>query len=88
MSWRPPDWKNPAQGMFDKCNQSYPQGIPKGYHIAQDAGFEEGYEAGADAIVEALKTKGSYIERSLYSNPLYIMWDIGNGWLVWIPEDK
>lgn len=36
--------ENPHKGKFDKVNQSYPNGIPKGYHILRDAGAEEGYD--------------------------------------------
>jgi len=54
IGWRPEEgWENPCQGASEKCNKAYPQGIPKGYHILQDAGYEEGYEAGADTMHQA-----------------------------------
>jgi len=59
--WRPKDWENPASRTIEDINQSYPNGIPKGYHILQEAGFCEGYETGADAILKALIEKGTRV---------------------------
>ena len=52
--WRPPEWENPHKTTVEDVNKSYPDGIPKGYHILQDAGLNEGYEEGADALLRAL----------------------------------
>lgn len=60
--WRPEGWENPCKGAFEKCEKAYPKGIPRGYHILQDVGFEEGFESGADHILEALKEKGCILQ--------------------------
>jgi hypothetical protein len=55
MSWRPKEgWVNPFQGAFERCQKSYPNGIPRGYHILQEVGHEEGHEEGADKMLKAL----------------------------------
>ena len=35
----------PSKMTTDKVNQSYPKGIPKGYHILREAGQAEGFIA-------------------------------------------
>lgn len=35
---------NPHKVTVDDANKSYPDGIPKGYHILQEAGRNEGYD--------------------------------------------
>jgi len=46
--------ENPYKVMVGDVNKSYPNGIPKGYHILQEAGCNEGYD-------EAIKDMAGYI---------------------------
>lgn len=55
MKWRPEGWKNPFDGL-----PAYP--TEAGERI-----FETIFEAGADAILEALKKDGWYLTKSAYS---------------------
>lgn len=82
--WRPKDWKNPN----DEYHNAFD--IP----TVQDAEWEA-YEAGADAMLEALKNNcGLYGEMDTpfpFDHPLPITYDeepvfTDNGWLVFIPR--
>ncbi len=81
--WRPDDWENPEKRTIDDVNKSYPGGVPKGYHILQEAGYHEGFEAGADAILEALRKGGNHLitERTIW-HPDGVM-----GTRVFIPDE-
>jgi len=41
--------ENPSKITREYVNKSYPNGIPKGYHILQDVGYHYGFEDGAKA---------------------------------------
>ena len=43
------DKENPNKRTTETVNKSYPNGIPKGYHILYDAGLHDGFEEGAEA---------------------------------------
>ena len=91
-NWRPDEWKNPEARTIEDVNRSYPNGVPKGYHILQEAGYHEGFEDGADAILKCLKEKGKKIlADKVVLNDQYgfnIMVINGEGWLVFIEEVK
>lgn len=68
MSWRPPDWENPDWGFSLFSGSNYERG--KERYIA--------HEAGADAILEALKAKALSYRTGTGTSI--------DGWVVIIPE--
>lgn len=58
MSYRPEGWVNPYKISREEVDKRYPNGIPRGYHILFEAGENEGFERGADAILKALHERG------------------------------
>jgi len=54
MNWRPKGWKTPVaiKGDWDNAPNS------KKWDIPHSHGWRDGFEAGADAILEALRGKG------------------------------
>ena len=85
--WRPEGWKNPCEGAWKNCEQQYPGGIPLAYQILQDVGFEQGFGAGADAMLDALEKKSAFMTpeqmKLLAPDRKYPY-----GYLVFIPEQK
>ena len=43
------DEENPNKTTVEAVNKSYPNGIPKGYHVLYEAGLHDGFEEGAKA---------------------------------------
>jgi len=52
--YRPEGWENPFNETVESVNKKYPNGIAEGCHILLEAGRNEGFEAGADAMLEGL----------------------------------
>lgn len=86
--WRPKNWDNPYK-LSDKAKE-------KGYALIPGDGWHYGYEAGADAILEALKKEGKYIDASEYPYgfvlneipPIQRLTRMFKGWVVIIPDER
>ena len=80
--WRPKRWAHNRSEYFEH-NQSV-----KSHHKTR----QKDYEAGADAIIEALKKEGEYLHNTGQSPYGYILGKslkLGQkGWLVFIEEAK
>ncbi len=78
--WRPEGWINPG----DIRSNFYPRNVP--YN------FEQGYEAGADAMLEALRKKGVRNEKGHHEEwqgDELISWDVEkSGYTVFIPDNE
>ena len=78
--WRPEGWNNIYNTLYESTKDTE-------IELAVQAGMQGlAYEAGADAILEALKKKGKYISRKDGEDmhPWTEIYD--SGWLVFIPE--
>jgi len=73
--WRPTDWENPANNAASHGDSGA-------------AEFANGFEAGADAMLEALKKGAGQITESS-EDSFYVTFPEtkGNGKLVFIPDD-
>ncbi|KKM71733.1 hypothetical protein LCGC14_1427600 [marine sediment metagenome] len=107
MSWRPKEgWNNPhlkeleirkrkvSAEMEASATKGKPvSGLAIGYLLNREALLRlvDAYEAGANAIIEALKNEGEYISGRVKLIPDYgqKIKDIGErGWLVFIPDEE
>lgn len=92
MSWRPNNWPNP----YKHGDSVQAWDVPEAYDGVQDEEYNA-YEAGADAMLEALKMNGIYgFEDASFPYdasvviPLHYNEDpvfAKSGWLVFIPEE-
>ena len=78
MSWRPTDWKNPHP-YADKVYEEMRSVLPNSEHYA--------FEAGADAILEALKKNGKLLEKGLIPMPPCMLYNQERVHIVFIPEE-
>ena len=82
MSWRPDDWDK------FKPHSSYELGEQTHDSVLGKIAFSEGVEAGADAIVRALREEqGVRITKatSMTTTPIF---EKAEGWLVFIPDKE
>ena len=90
--YRPEGWENPFKKTVEDANKSYPNGIPKGYHVLQEAGRSEGFEAGADAMLEGLKEdylcKVDLVGAASTTKEFLAKLLGKKGYLVFIPEEN
>ncbi len=83
--WRPEGWNTAYMDYF-----SSPQADAGKQHL-RDRGF---FDAGADAILEGLKSEGIYVTRSILGadiNNKYGHFKLepkGAGWLLFLPDDR
>lgn len=87
MSYRPEGWKNIYTISYESCKVTSPE-------FAIQAGMQGlAYEAGADAMLEALKKEAIHIKTKRgwkYLRDSYEDWLYGNrvGYLAFIEEEK
>jgi len=90
MSWRPEGWEYSKAIIGDWDNVT----SAKKWDIPHSFGWRDGYEAGADAILEALKKEGKYIDATEYSYgvvlnevpPIQKLTRDFKGWVIIIKE--
>ena len=85
MYYRPDGWENPYKITMEDVDNSYPNGIPKGYHILNEAGKHDGFEEGAEDYEVALKKKPNSIRVNNYCE--YYGAKPSNGTWVFIPDE-
>lgn len=71
MYYRPEGWENPYKIAAEDVDNSYPNGIPKGYHILYEAGKHDGFEEGADAMLERLRRQGFHFDGAMIFNGFF-----------------
>ena len=77
MIWRPKDWEEKLQSAVDGA--TYSVGTPV---------FNWGLEIGADAMLEALKAEGMYVDRLAEGSTLLHKIPHPAGRMVFIPDEE
>ncbi len=73
--WRPNGW---LMTKVEKSYQDYPEEFTP---------FYAGFEAGADALLDCLKSQGQYGVGADFTNPAIDLGIERKGWLVFIPDE-
>ena len=80
MSWRSKDWKNPYRDMFGKGELTLKEDYETNQHYA--------YEAGADAMLEALLVRAKRIQDSPVLIQEHLTQVLTDGTWVFIPDER